>query len=183
MPIEESSHITDCRTAIGCLTSPSSCETQPVVPAKKLPIRAHVIELRPTPEQSDYLLRSAGTMRYVYNQLVAKIRAGESYDRKTFQKFCSTLRQATPWMQEVTSRATYEAADNFNVAMKNFFASCEGKRKGSRVSLPNFKKKGKSPAVVRYSHYTQFSLNGRSLKISGLKKKYGCGKTPDSKGR
>lgn len=110
-------------------------------------------------------------MRYVYNSLVAKWKAGEKYDRKVYQKHCSALRQATPWLSEVSSRATYEAADNFYQAAANFFKSCKGERKGRKIKPPCFKKKGKSQSVVRFSHHTQFSIEGRRLRISGLREK------------
>jgi len=93
--------------------------------------RAHKIELRPTLEQLDYFNRCSGCMRFVYNQLVDKIsNKKEKYNRKEFQKFASTLRKTTKWMNEVTSRATYEAVDNFHKAMTHFFDSCKGKRNG-----------------------------------------------------
>lgn len=139
-------------------------------PSPLLPrsMRCHVVELRPTEVQASYFTNCAGTMRFTYNSLVARLKSGEKYDRKAFQKHCSTLRKATPWMQKVSSRATYEAADNFNAAMKNFFTSCKGTRKGQKMSPPSFKKRGKSPSVVRFSHSSQFSIDGRNLKIQGL---------------
>lgn len=39
-------------------------------------IRAHKIELRPDAVQEVYFQRCAGTMRFVYNSLVAKVKAG-----------------------------------------------------------------------------------------------------------
>lgn len=151
------------------LTAPKRSTKQQVREVSGLLIRCHVIELRPTKPQFEYLLRSAGTMRYVYNALVAKWQAGEKYDRKAFQAHCVAMRQSTPWMQEVTSRATYEAADNFHKAATNFFQSCKGERKGKKAKPPVFKKRGKSTPTVQYSHPTQFSINGRKLKISGMK--------------
>lgn len=129
---------------------------------------SHKVELRTTASQSKYLSRCAGTMRFVYNSLVAKWKAGEKYNRKTFQKHCSTLRQTNPWMQEVSSRATYEAADNFHRAAINFFASCKGLRKGKKAMPPKLKKKGHASESVRFSHSTQFSVTGRHLRVGGL---------------
>ncbi len=125
--------------------------------------------MRPTATQARYLAKCAGTMRFTYNSLVAKWRAGEKYNRKEFQKYCVTLRQSTPWMREVNSRATYEAADIFHAAASNFFASCRGERKGRKIKPPTFKKKGGGGSLVRFSHHPQFSIKGRKLKISGLR--------------
>jgi len=130
---------------------------------------AHVIELRPTRAQENYFLRCAGTSRFVYNELVKLNRSQTvKYNRKAYQKHISTLRQNTPWMQEVSSRAAYEAVDQFHAAMMNFFKSCKGERKGRKAKPPAFKKRhqGKS---FRFSHNSQFSVNGRDLRIGGLK--------------
>ncbi len=126
------------------------------------------LELRPTATQAAYLSRCAGTMRFTYNQLVAKFKTGDKYNRKAYQKHCTTLRQATPWMQEVSARATYEAAENFHKAVTAFFKSCKGERKGKRVKPPTFKKKGKSLEVFQLSHISQFSVQGRNLTVTGL---------------
>lgn len=128
---------------------------------------AHKIELRTTATQGDYLRRCCGTSRFVFNQLVAKWKSGEKYNRKAFQKFCSTMRQATPWMQEVSSRAVYEAADNFHEAVNNFFRTCKNKS-GKKWNPPTFKKKGRNDSC-QFSHATQFAVNERSLRVAGLK--------------
>lgn len=128
--------------------------------------RVHKIELRPTASQAAYLHRCAGTMRFVYNALVAKWKAGEKYNRKVYQKHCVELRQSTPWMREVNSRATYEAADNFHKAAERFFKTCKQKE-GKRCKPPTFKKKHHARSL-QFSHPTQFSANARSLRITGL---------------
>lgn len=130
-------------------------------------MRRHKIELRPTATQCEYLRRCCRTMRFVYNQLVAKWKAGEKYNRKTFQKFCSTLRRSTLWMQSVGCRATYEAADNFHDAVSNFFRTCKQEH-GKKWKSPTFKKKGRKESF-QFSHSTQFAVNERSLRIQGLK--------------
>lgn len=132
--------------------------------------RASKIELRPTATQVKYLRRCAGTMRFVYNFLVAKWKAGEKYNRKQYQKACSLLRQSTPWMQMVTCRATYEAADNFDQAVQNFFRSRS--RDASvhrRWNVPCFKRKGRSDSF-HLCHSEQFSVQGRNLRIPCLPK-------------
>src|SRR3990167_5325731 len=128
---------------------------------------AHKIELRTTATQGEYLRRCCGTGRFVFNQLVAKWKSGEKYNRKAFQKFCSTLRQATPWMQQVSSRAVYEAADDFHAAASNFFRTCKNKT-GMKWKPPKFKKRGRNDSC-RFSHATQFAVNERSLRVAGLK--------------
>lgn len=128
---------------------------------------AHKIELRTTATQGEYLRRCCGTSRFVYNQLVAKFKAGEKYNRKLWQKFCVNLRQSTIWMRLVSSRAVYEAADIFHEAIGHFFRTCKNKD-GKKWNPPRFKKKGKQESC-RFSHPTQFAVNGRSLRIQGLK--------------
>lgn len=134
-------------------------------------IKSHKIELRPTARQDAYLRKCAGVMRYTYNYLVAKWKSGEKYNRKVFQRHCVALRQATPWMKDVASRATYEAADAFNIAINNFFNSIKGKRNGRPVGAPSFKKKNNTTATVIFSYNTQFSVDRCKLKIPNLKSK------------
>lgn len=126
-------------------------------------LKAHKVELRPSATQAEYLRRCAGTMRYTYNQLVARFRDGGKYSRKDWQKFCVNLRQSTPWMREVTARATYEAADNFHRSITGFFDSV---KKGGKPRVPDFKKKGVRERF-QFSHPTQFSVTGRFLRIQG----------------
>ena len=70
-------------------------------------------------------------------------------------------------MQDVSSRAVYEAADNFHVAVNNFFRTCKNKT-GKKWNSPAFKKKGRNDGC-QFSHSTQFSLGNRSLRVAGLK--------------
>lgn len=130
---------------------------------------SHKIELRTNASQSDYIRRCCGTMRFVYNQLVAKWKSGEKYNRKVFQKFCSDIRRATPWMKLVGSRAVYEAADNFHSSVGGFFRTCK-RIDGKKWNPPVFKKKGKKDSC-QFSYQTQFSVTGRRLRIQGLKEK------------
>ena len=127
----------------------------------------HKIELRTTATQGEYIRRCCGTGRFVYNQLVAKFKSGEKYNRKSFQKFCSQLRQSTQWMQQVGSRAVYESADSFHEAASNFFRTCKNSS-GKKWRPPKFKKRGQRDSC-RFSHSDQFSVNGRKLRIQGLK--------------
>lgn len=128
---------------------------------------AHKIELRPTSTQGEYLRRCCGTMRYVFNQLVAKWKAGEKYNRKEWQNFCSALRQATPWMQQVGSRAVYEAADAFHSGISHFFRTCQ-QADGKKWKPPAFKNRGQNDSC-RFSYSTQFAVNEHNLRIQGLK--------------
>lgn len=133
----------------------------------QLMLLAHKIELRTTATQGEYFRRCCGTGRFVFNQLVAKWKSGEKYNRKEFGKFCSAMRQSTPWMQQVSSRAVYEAADDFYAAVSNFFRTCKS-RTGKKWKPPKFKKRGRNDSC-RFSHSTQFAVNGRSLRVAGLK--------------
>lgn len=123
---------------------------------------AHRIELRPTPEQAVYMARCAGTSRFVYNRLVAKQRedakAGVKYSRKAMQHYATALRKEFPWMQEVSGRCAWEPADQFHHAMERAF-----KKLGK---FPSFKKKGQHE-TFRFSHPTQFKVDGRKVRIQG----------------
>lgn len=127
----------------------------------------HKIELRTTAAQGEYLRRCCGIGRFVFNQLVEKWKSGEKYNRKAFQKYCSTMRKGTPWMQQASARAVYEAADDFNDAVNNFFRTCKIAT-GKKWNPPTFKKRGQRDSC-RFSFSTQFRVDGRKLRIQGLK--------------
>ncbi len=130
-------------------------------------LKAHVIELRPTKAQAVHLTKSAGTARFVYNHLVRwnreRYSTGLKYSRKSAQQECVRLRQSIAWIREVSSRCVYEACDQFHQAMARFFQA-QGLQQGKKTNLPAFKRKFKNEAF-RFSHSSQFSVDGRRLKM------------------
>src|SRR5262245_28854453 len=99
-------------------------------------LRAHKIRLNPTPEQATYFRKAAGTARFVYNWGLREIRCALKEGRKlesAFElkgRFNAIKGQQFPWVYDVTKCACEGAFVNLGKALKNFFASKRGQRKG-----------------------------------------------------
>lgn len=99
---------------------------------------AHHIALDPTPEQSAFFARAAGTSRFVYNWALAEwhqqYRAGQKPNGARLKKqFNAIKRDQFPWVLEVHRDASAQPFTNLQRAFVNFFAG--------RAKRPVFKKK------------------------------------------
>ena len=113
-------------------------------------------EFRPASKtQAVKLSKSFGVSRFAYNLAVTK--ASEMLSQKeqypNFQALRNDMnsRKAKefPWMFEVPKDISAEAARDAETALKNFFESRSGKRKGKKLLFPRKKKKGKSKDSFR----------------------------------
>ena len=116
-------------------------------------LRSHCIRLDPTPAQATYFAQGCGTARFAYNwalarwqdQYVAHLKdpAQPKPNEGALRRELNALKRTEfPWMMEVTKCAPQEAIRALGVAYKNWFQSLSGKRKGSKVGAPSFKRKG-----------------------------------------
>ena len=64
-------------------------------------------------------------------------------------------------MSEVSNIFLQESVSDLDIAFKNFFASCKGKRKGRQVGYPRFKKRTTSQSA-------RFRIGGFSFKGDGV---------------
>ena len=112
-------------------------------------LRAHKIRLNPTPEQEVYFRKAAGTARFAYNWGLAEIKraldAGTQPEKVLELKvrFNVLKREQFPWVYEVTKCAVEGAFGNLDAALKNFFASKRGARKGKPMGFPKWKSRRK----------------------------------------
>jgi len=132
--------------------------------------RAHKIRLNPTPEQQQYFRKAAGTARFVYNWGLAEVKHALSEQRKPESvlelkvRFNAIKRETFPWVYEVTKCASEGAFRNLAVALKNFFASKRGQRKGQRMGFPKFKRKKRGQGSF-YLANDKFSVDGHWLSV------------------
>ena len=127
---------------------------------------AHKIELRPTPEQADYLARACGSRRHCFNQLLAHFKQdGVKWSKKTAYELWKQLRVEFPWYAEVSARVTRNAIDDLDSAFAHFFRRVKA---GQKPGFPRFKKKGiRDSFSMRET--VKFDVDGRSLRIEKLK--------------
>lgn len=111
-------------------------------------IKAHKIRLNPTSEQEVYFRKAAGTARFVYNWGLAEWKRhkaehpGQEHGAMALKKDFNALKlEQFPWVYEVAKDVAEGAFTNLSAALKNYFDSKNGKRKGKQVGFPKFKSK------------------------------------------
>jgi len=127
--------------------------------------RAHKIRLNPTLEQARYFRKAAGTKRFVYNWALtrwqwAKGQGLNEYGMMAAKKDFNGLKgELFPWVYEVAKDVAEGAFADLGKALKNYFDSKKGKRKGTKMGFPRFKSK---------KHKKQsFRLNNDKVWIDG----------------
>lgn len=102
------------------------------------PNYAYKFRLFPTKEQEQFLRRSIGSVRFVYNWMLKK--AKEDYEKQgkkwnvyEYKKLLPILKNEYEFLKEVPSQSLQEAVFNLGRAFNNFFSG--------RNDFPKFKKK------------------------------------------
>jgi len=134
----------------------------------------------PTPGQQTELAKLFGCCRVVWNDALALIKGiphGEKWPSNAeLQRLVITQAKKDParhWLSAVSVVALQQSVINLGVACKNFFESRSGKRSGSKVGFPRFKKKLNRQSA----RFTQrgFAIKGEKVylaKIGKLKTKW-----------
>jgi len=112
--------------------------------------RAYRYRFYPTPEQTDLLNRTFGSVRYVYNRALAeRSRAWtQEHKRVTFAETCRMLTAwkndpDTAWLYEVSNVALQQGLQHLQNAYVNFWAK--------RARYPGFKSRHKSRASATFT--------------------------------
>jgi putative transposase len=127
---------------------------------------AHKIELRPTPEQEQFLFQSVGARRFTYNALLAHFKQdGVKWNKKAANDKLNDLKSEHAWMQDVSARTSRNVIDDLDNAFKKFFKNVKA---GKKPGFPKFKKKGISDSFS-IREQQKFDVNGRMLRIEKLK--------------
>jgi putative transposase len=129
-------------------------------------IKAHKIRLNPTAEQEVYFRKAAGTARFVFNWALAEWQRhkaehpGEAHGALALKKDFNALKlEQFPWVYEVAKDVAEGAFTNLAVALKNYFESKRGQRKGPKVGFPKFKSKK--------NRRQSFRLNNDKIQVDG----------------
>jgi putative transposase len=127
---------------------------------------AHKVELRPTPEQAEYLARACGSRRHCFNQLLAHFKQdGVKWSKKAAYDRWKQLRVEFSWYADVSARVTRNAIDDLDNAFTHFFRRL---KLGQKPGFPRFKKRGiRDSFALRET--VKFDVDGRSLRIEKLK--------------
>lgn len=99
----------------------------------------------PTDQQRKNLAKVFGCVRVVWNDALALCKQSEKLPANgDLQKKCITQAKQQDnrkWLSEVSNIPLQQSIADLGVAYKNYFDSLKGKRKGSKIRPPKFKKK------------------------------------------
>jgi len=119
----------------------------------------------PTNQQQQSLARLFGCVRVVYNDALAICKQSEKKPKSAeLQKTVITQAKKTEeraWLSEVSNIPLQQSVADLEIAFKNFFDSCKGKRKGRKVGYPKFKKRTNSQSA-------RLTRGGFSIKDGGV---------------
>ncbi len=112
-------------------------------------LRSYKYRLYPTIAQESLLTQFVGAKRWLYNYLLSEQKKRHLAGQPHLSAFdCNNLlpglkqQSATSWLKTVDSILLQNASEDLATAYKNFFDSIKGKRKGKKVSAPEYKRKG-----------------------------------------
>jgi putative transposase len=99
----------------------------------------------PTDQQKQSLAQLFGCVRVVWNDALALCKQSEKKPKSAeLQKIVITQAKKTEeraWLEDVSCVPLQQCVADLEIAFKNFFDSCKGKRKGRKVGHPKFKKR------------------------------------------
>jgi putative transposase len=119
----------------------------------------------PTNQQQQSLAQLFGCVRVVWNDALALCKQSDKKPSSAdLQKIVITQAKNTEervWLGDVSCVPLQQSVADLDIAFKNFFNSCKGKRKGRKVGYPKFKKRTSSQSA-------RFRVGGFSLKGDGV---------------
>ncbi|HAT15885.1 MAG TPA: transposase [Microcoleaceae bacterium UBA11344] len=105
----------------------------------------------PTDQQQQSLAQLFGCVRVVWNDALALCKQSEKKPKSAeLQKIVITQAKKTEeraWLDNVSCVPLQQSVADLEIAFKNFFDYCKGKRKGRKVGYPKFKKRTSSQSA------------------------------------
>jgi putative transposase len=118
----------------------------------------------PTDQQQRSLAQLFGCVRVVWNDALALCKKSEKKPKSAeLQKIVITQAKKTEeraWLDNVSCVPLQQSVADLEIAFKNFFDSCKGKRKGRKTGYPKFKKRTSSQSA-------RLTRRGFSMKDNG----------------
>ena len=118
----------------------------------------------PTDKQKQSLAQLFGCVREVGHDALALCKQSEKKPKSAeLQKIVITQAKNTEeraWLEDVSCVPLQQSVADLEIAFKNFFDSCKGKRKGRKVGYPKFKKRTSSQSA-------RLTRRGFSMKENG----------------
>jgi len=126
---------------------------------------AYKFRLYPTAEQKEFITKSIGCVRFVYNYMLYKAKEdyekhGTKWNLYAYKKLLPQLKQQYPFLKEINSQSLQQAVINLDNAFEAFFAK--------RSGFPTFKKK-KHERKGSFCVPQHFKIAGDKIYIPKLK--------------
>jgi putative transposase len=100
-------------------------------------LKAYKYRIYPNQEQKEYLSRTFGCARFIYNKMLADKIDYYKQTGKSLNTTPASYKKDFEWLKEVDSLALANAQMNLDKAYKNFF-------RDKKVGFPKFKSKKKN---------------------------------------
>ena len=134
--------------------------------------RALKVRLYPNKEQETLILKTLGSCRFLYNQMLAeRINVYEKLKDQEKQvlwdhKYKSEVdyKNEFDWMREVDATALQQSRADLAAAYQNFFRSLSGKRKG-KAGFPKFHKRGRKDSYRAINNNNGVEVNFEKSKV------------------
>lgn len=125
---------------------------------------ANKIEIRPNENQIDFLSKSVGCRRFVWNMCLAEwnyaYKHGLRPDKFYMRFYLRCLKDKYQWLRDVSNVILLETIDDLCLAFERFFKKI--------AKYPRFKKKGVSDSFS-IRNLTKFRIVGRKLEIERMR--------------
>lgn len=142
-------------------------------------LKTYKFRLYPNKEQEILLNKTFGCTRFVYNQMLSERK--ETYntlkhDKEKLKKYKykteKQYKESFDFLKEVDAIALQQSRVDLDMAYKNFFQSCSGKRKGRKIGFPKFKSKKNNRQTFRtinVNNNIDIVFENKRLKLPKLK--------------
>ena len=151
-------------------------------PDKQYTSQAIQVRLYPNKDQMNYLANCFGCCRYLYNHFLFETTEQYKVDRtflwyNDFQNAIPNLKkqEEIKWLKNVDSTCLQNVVRNLDNALSNFVKSKQGKRKGSKVGFPKYKRRSSKQSAKFTSNKTsagtscKVNYENQKIKIPKLK--------------
>lgn len=137
--------------------------------------RAFKIRIYPSQEQQEYLNKTLGSCRFIYNQMLAE-RISTYNELKDNKEKLYTHKYKTEkqykeefeFLKEVDAKALQFSNRNLQLAYTNFYKSLKNVKKGQKVGFPKFKSKKEHYDSFTTCMAIKIDFDSKAIKIPKL---------------
>ena len=141
-------------------------------PDKQYTYQVIQVRLYPNKDQMNYLANCFGCCRFLYNCFLHKTSEQYKVDGtflwyEDFQNAIPEMKkqEETEWLKNVDSTCLQNAVRNLDNGLSNFIKSKQGKRKGTKVGFPKYKRRSNKQSCKFTSNYDSCKVDYKNQKI------------------